>query len=210
MAIKSRDVQMIIRWLAVLVVLMVFVPIYVQEAKSQEPDPGDGQIRLTWTVPTQNEDGTPLTDLAGFRLYRSTVQGGPYNLFADIPDPDRTRWDDCNLDRGVYYYRATAYNSRNRESVFSGEAFQTVPPTLYVIPEDLRVFTVIKAAGKFLFVAVGSVPEGTRCSNDFTVEGELPNRAGIAQANVVNAADVQWSGSLTTLVPVARCTPPRL
>lgn len=32
----------------------------------------DGQslaIDLTWTAPTENEDGTPIDDLAGYRLY---------------------------------------------------------------------------------------------------------------------------------------------
>ncbi len=30
-----------------------------------------GQAILSWTAPTTNEDGTPLTDLAGYKLYYS-------------------------------------------------------------------------------------------------------------------------------------------
>jgi hypothetical protein len=36
---------------------------------------GDRML-LVWTLPRQNEDGTPLTDLAGFRIYRATFEAG--------------------------------------------------------------------------------------------------------------------------------------
>jgi hypothetical protein len=29
----------------------------------------DGTFTLTWTSPTENEDGSPLTDLAGYHVY---------------------------------------------------------------------------------------------------------------------------------------------
>ena len=32
-----------------------------------------GHRTASWTAPTTNEDGTPLTDLAGYRLYRCSV-----------------------------------------------------------------------------------------------------------------------------------------
>ena len=44
-----------------------------------------GSITLTCTAPTQNEDGTPLIDLAGIRFYEAQVAGGPYTLVADEP-----------------------------------------------------------------------------------------------------------------------------
>ena len=34
-----------------------------------------GSISLTWTAPTQNDDGSALTDLAGFKLYYGTSPG---------------------------------------------------------------------------------------------------------------------------------------
>jgi predicted small lipoprotein YifL len=36
---------------------------------------GDRML-LVWSLPQQNEDGTPLTDLAGFRIYRGTFEPG--------------------------------------------------------------------------------------------------------------------------------------
>src|SRR3990172_13172687 len=34
-----------------------------------------GQAVLTWTPPTTNADGTPLTDLAGYKVYYGTASG---------------------------------------------------------------------------------------------------------------------------------------
>jgi len=33
------------------------------------PAPTTSSATLSWDAPTQNTDGTPLTDLAGFRIY---------------------------------------------------------------------------------------------------------------------------------------------
>lgn len=41
-----------------------------------EPLPGgSGQVTLTWLSPSENVDGTTLTDLAGFRIYYQTERG---------------------------------------------------------------------------------------------------------------------------------------
>ena len=34
--------------------------------------PGDGEITISWKPPTENEDGTPLTDLEGYNIYRAS------------------------------------------------------------------------------------------------------------------------------------------
>ncbi len=34
-----------------------------------------GTATLSWTPPTQNTDGSPLTDLAGYRVYWGTSSG---------------------------------------------------------------------------------------------------------------------------------------
>lgn len=39
--------------------------------------PGEGAILLTWSRPTQNEDGSPLTDLLEFRISRATGPPAP-------------------------------------------------------------------------------------------------------------------------------------
>lgn len=82
------------------------------------------QITLTCEPPTQNADGTELTDLAGIRFYESQVSGGPYTLIGDEQV--------CSLvverGEGTYYYVATAYNTAGTESVFSNEVSKVVDP----------------------------------------------------------------------------------
>lgn len=41
----------------------------------------DGQFLLSWGIPQKNQDGTPLTDLAGFRVFRMR-----YNPAEDCPE----------------------------------------------------------------------------------------------------------------------------
>ncbi|NIQ95876.1 MAG: hypothetical protein GWN87_17975, partial [Desulfuromonadales bacterium] len=66
-------------------------------------------IRLRWDVPTTNQDGSRLTDLAGFRVDRYTYPAGQYcpeckdretvaTITADRPSP-------ATLNDGFFYLR---------------------------------------------------------------------------------------------------------
>ncbi len=50
---------------------------------------GQSTMRVTWTAPTQNADGTPLVDLAGYRIYRDGAQvgtvGAGVTQYDDVP-----------------------------------------------------------------------------------------------------------------------------
>lgn len=79
---------------------------------------------LSWTAPTQNTDGTPLTDLAGFRIYSGQTSGGPYpGVHHDIAPTDVTH-DIDGLTPGDWFFVATAFNALGVESDFSGEAMK--------------------------------------------------------------------------------------
>jgi len=87
----------------------------------------DDKATLTWTAPTQNTDGTPLTDLAGFKLMRGLSPGGPYDQETiDIPDPNATSYVDQPLLGGQYCYVSLAYNAIGTESDQSNEACKDV------------------------------------------------------------------------------------
>jgi len=87
----------------------------------------DDKATLNWTAPTQNTDGSPLTDLDGFKLRRGLSSGGPYDQATiDIPDAAETQYVDQPLLGGTYCYVATAYNLLGIESDFSGEACKDV------------------------------------------------------------------------------------
>ncbi|MFA6451056.1 MAG: PKD domain-containing protein, partial [bacterium] len=46
--------------------------------------PAPKTIVINWTPPTTNTDGSPLTNLAGYNVYRSSTSGGPYTLVTTV------------------------------------------------------------------------------------------------------------------------------
>lgn len=86
-----------------------------------------GALRLQWTAPTQNEDGSPLTDLRGFNIYRmAESQGQPTRVNLQVVQT--VYFLDEGLEDGkTYYYIVRAVNSRGLESADSDEAQGTTP-----------------------------------------------------------------------------------
>jgi hypothetical protein len=84
-----------------------------------------GSATLSWSAPTENEDGTTLTDLAGYKLYWGTTPG-TYTDSATIDNPSITTYVVDNLAPGTYEFVATAYNADGVESRFSGTATKVI------------------------------------------------------------------------------------
>jgi hypothetical protein len=82
---------------------------------------GNLSTTLSWTAPTQNEDGSQLTDLAGFKIYWGTSVG-TYPNSVTIDNPGILTYVVENLSAGTYYFVATAFNATGEESRFSGVA----------------------------------------------------------------------------------------
>ena len=76
---------------------------------------------LSWAAPTENADGTALTDLAGYRIYWGTTPG-IYTDSVTIENPGVTTYVVDNLPGGTYQFAATAYNEAGEESAFSNLA----------------------------------------------------------------------------------------
>ena len=85
-----------------------------------------GAVTLYWSAPTTNEDGTPLTDLAGYRIYWQINSGG-FRSSVSIGNPGITSYVVENLAPGTYEFAATSYNSAGIESEFSNTTTRTVP-----------------------------------------------------------------------------------
>ena len=85
-----------------------------------------GSVTLSWTAPTQNEDGTQLTDLAGYKLYWGTTSGSYPNSLT-IGNPSVTTYLVENLSPGTYEFVATSFNTSGVESRYSGTATKVVP-----------------------------------------------------------------------------------
>lgn len=84
-----------------------------------------GNTTLSWTAPTQNEDGTALSDLAGYKIYYGR-DSGSYSNEIRIDNPSVTTYVVDNLTQDTYYFVATAFNAAGTESRFSGEAVKVV------------------------------------------------------------------------------------
>jgi len=91
----------------------------------EPPTAGVGQLKLSWIPPATNTDGSPLSDLAGFKAYWG-VAPGSYGLVATLPNPGLTAYTIDNLATGTYFAVVTAFNASGTESAFSNEVSKAV------------------------------------------------------------------------------------
>lgn len=71
---------------------------------------------LSWDAPVENEDGTALDDLAGFKVYCDIQQW-------DVPDPDATTFELDGNVAGLTQCAVTAYDTSGNESVQSNAVY---------------------------------------------------------------------------------------
>ena len=84
-----------------------------------------GNVTLSWVAPTQNSDGSPLMDLAGYTIYYGNSSRA-YDHEIRIDNPGMTTHVVDNLVPDTYYFAATSFNTSAVESDYSGEAIRTV------------------------------------------------------------------------------------
>jgi hypothetical protein len=84
-----------------------------------------GSATLSWTPPTRNTDGSPLTNLAGYRV-RWGTSAGNYTSSTTLNNPGLTSYVVGSLVPGTYYFVVTALNSAGVESQFSNAASKTI------------------------------------------------------------------------------------
>ncbi|HEY3784728.1 MAG TPA: fibronectin type III domain-containing protein [Steroidobacteraceae bacterium] len=89
------------------------------------PSPSTSNVTLSWTAPTQNTDGSALTDLHGFKIYYGTDATQLTNAVA-LPFGLATYVID-NLPVGAtYYFAVTAVTANGAESALSTVVSQTI------------------------------------------------------------------------------------
>jgi hypothetical protein len=86
----------------------------------------NGAATLTWQPPTLNTDGSPLSDLAAYKVYWSTTRG-------TYPQTQSTRLSSASrshtvsgLPRGTWYFVVTALNAQGLESPYSNTWSKTI------------------------------------------------------------------------------------
>jgi hypothetical protein len=86
---------------------------------------GAASVALAWTPPTQNDDGSTLTDLSGYKIHYGT-ESGNYSQTVDVENPGLTRFDLSSLPQGQLFIAMTAVNANGAQSEFSPEVSITV------------------------------------------------------------------------------------
>jgi hypothetical protein len=85
---------------------------------------GNG-VTLNWAPPTQNTDGTPLTNLSGYEIYYGTASGN-YTQSVSVSNAGLATYVVDNLSPGTYYFSVAAVNADGTESPLSPEVSATV------------------------------------------------------------------------------------
>src|SRR5262245_16446807 len=122
-------------------------------------------ISISWNAPTTNVDGTPLVDLAGYRIYLGTsAPSCPSTSYFSIGSPTPTpslgdvlSSSVASLVAGAMYFVAvTAVDLRGLESGCTQPASGLAEPDITVTPVTAVDF--------------GTVPAGTAVDRSFTVQ----------------------------------------
>lgn len=137
-----------------------------------------GQATASWTAPTKNTDGTPLTNLAGYKLYHAP-SAGAVNAATPIALPATTTSHVITgLPAGARHYGVRAFNSNGVDSNMSDLATNTivlpstsasVSVTIEKMPDMPTGLTVQSPTARLLLrgdvsgLKAGNVPVGTPC-----------------------------------------------
>jgi Putative Ig domain len=84
-----------------------------------------GSATVSWTVPTENSDGSTATNLSGFNVYYGTDSGNLSQKVA-VKSITQTSQGFSGLASGTWYFAVTTLNSAGLESDQSNSASATV------------------------------------------------------------------------------------
>lgn len=85
-----------------------------------------GSTSLSWQAPAANIDGTPLTNLAGYKIYWGTTRGS-YPYSAQVSNAATRAHMVTGLASGTWYFAVTALSSNGVESAYSNVWQKTIP-----------------------------------------------------------------------------------
>jgi len=85
-----------------------------------------GTATVSWSPPTERTDGTPLTDLAGYRVHYGKSSTDLATVIT-IDNPGITSYVIEGLTSGSWYFATTAFDDQGMESDFSNVASKTIP-----------------------------------------------------------------------------------
>jgi Putative Ig domain len=87
--------------------------------------PTSGTATVSWSAPTENVNGTALTDLAGFNIYYGS-SAGSLTQKVQVTNAQATSYVVNGLGQGTWYFVVTAYTSDGTESAQSSVGSKTI------------------------------------------------------------------------------------
>ncbi len=105
------------------------------------------RITLSWEAPTQDSDGDPLTDLAGYEVWYSYVDGSQWIKSGVIVGEEKYTAENLDPARTIYFKVYAVDSSLNRSTAVDFNAvsgtFAAVlnPPSAPILAADLGVVT---------------------------------------------------------------------
>lgn len=75
-------------------------------------------VTIAWTPPTQNTNGSTLTNLAGYHIYYGTSESN-LSKVVDVTNPGLASYVLSDLTSGTWYFALTSVNSQGVESARS-------------------------------------------------------------------------------------------
>ena len=75
------------------------------------------RVSLSWTAPTTNQNNTPLTDLAGYKVYHGFASRS-YDVTIDVGLTTSAVLSGLQ-DGRAYYFAVTAYDTSGNQSLFT-------------------------------------------------------------------------------------------
>ena len=150
-----------------------------------------GEAALSWSAPTTNTDGTPVTNLAGYNVYIGNASRS-YQQKIDVGMA--TSYSATNLAEGAtYYFAVTAYNSAGMESPYSAEGTKNFP----ALPANYTITATASAGGSITPLnntRVSSASSGATTITSVTVTQGASQSFSIAAATGYRISDVKVDG----------------
>jgi hypothetical protein len=82
-------------------------------------------VALHWEMPTENTNGTPLTDLQGYTIVYGESPG-TMNKWVQISDIGTTNYVLSGLSPGIWYFAVLSYTSSGANSALSNVVSKTI------------------------------------------------------------------------------------
>jgi len=95
------------------------------DSTASPPAASSNAVTLNWTPPTENTNGSPLTNLTGYNIHYGTASGD-YTQTISVSNAGIATYVVDDLTPGTYYFTVGAVNSQGTESPLSSEVSATV------------------------------------------------------------------------------------